>query len=104
MPGPAMHPQTTSATSHSTVDSGKDLFILSDEQILDIGRDADASSEAVKWPTLFRRDVKPQQTVKSRKQRIATYRQRQAPSRRHQSLSRAELSRRVGLESSGMDW
>src|SRR6202047_2517452 len=41
-----MHPQMTSVASNPTVDAGKDLFVLSDEQILDIAQEADAPSGA----------------------------------------------------------
>src|ERR1700686_4380857 len=41
-----MHPQITSVASNPTVDAGKDLFILSDEQILDIAPETEAPSEA----------------------------------------------------------
>ena len=41
-----MHPQTNSATSNATVDSGKDLLVLSDEQILDIATEASTPSDA----------------------------------------------------------
>lgn len=41
-----MHSQASSVASNPTVDVGKDLFVLSDEQILDIGPEADAPSDA----------------------------------------------------------
>jgi len=41
-----MHPQMSSVASNPTANAGKDLFVLSDEQILDIGPDAGAPSDA----------------------------------------------------------
>jgi len=41
-----MHPQMTSVASNPTADTAKDLFVLSDEQILDIEPEANAPSDA----------------------------------------------------------